>query len=64
VKAEFTDDDYRWNGELQRGLCGHCQVMVDSADPNHRVTSIVDGGRGVECVVRGDISSAEGGPAR
>jgi hypothetical protein len=65
VKAQFGRDDYRqWNGELLRGRCGHCQIHVDSTDPNHRVTSIVHGGRGVECVLRGDIDPSEGGPAR
>lgn len=60
----YTDDEYHWNGALLRGLCGHCQIHVDSTDPNHRVTSIVRGGRGVECVLRGDIDPSEGGPAR
>lgn len=48
--------------EPLRGLCGYCGVSVDSRDPNHRVTSIVRGGRGVECVLRGDISADQGGP--
>jgi hypothetical protein len=65
MKHQFAQDDYRmWNGEPLRGRCGHCQIHVDSTDPNHRVTSIVRGGRGVECVLRGDISAAEGGPLR
>lgn len=52
------------DGDLEplRGLCGHCNAMVDSLDPNHRVTSIVDGGAGVQCVLRGDIPPADGGP--
>lgn len=57
-------DEFMWQGEPMRGLCGHCQVDVDSFDPNHRVTSIVRGGRGVECVLRGDITPDEGGPLR
>lgn len=60
----FTRDDFMWNGTPLRGLCGHCQIQVDSTDPNHRVTSIVRGGRGVECVLRGDIRPIEGGPLR
>lgn len=47
-----------------RGLCGYCGVNVDSTDPNHRVTSIMHGGRGVECVLRGDIPAHLGGPLR
>lgn len=36
------------------GMCGHCHRRVDNADPEHRVTPIVEGGRGVECKLRGD----------
>lgn len=53
---------FMWQGVPMRGLCGHCGVQVDSTDPNHRVTSIVRGGRGVECVLRGDIPPEDGGP--
>lgn len=51
-------------GETLYGLCGHCLRVVDNYDRDHRVTSIVRGGRGVECVLRGDITRAEGGPLR
>lgn len=37
------------------GTCGRCQRVVDNRDPQHRVTSIVEGGRGVECELRGDF---------
>jgi hypothetical protein len=57
-------DDFLWDGVPMSGLCGHCQIHVDSYDPNHRVTSIMRGGRGVECVLRGDIPAAAGGPLR
>ena len=57
-----TSAEFFWNGEPLRGLCGHCGVEVDSTDPNHRVTSIVRGGRGVECVLRADIHASQGGP--
>lgn len=56
----FVDDD----GQSLYGLCGHCQVRVDNYDPNHRVTPILQGGRGVECVLRGDIPARQGGPLR
>ncbi|MEX2439710.1 MAG: hypothetical protein WD739_07495 [Actinomycetota bacterium] len=36
------------------GVCGQCQRTVDNTDPNHRVTPILEGGRGVECKFRGD----------
>jgi len=36
------------------GSCGHCQLIVTNDDPNHRVTPILKGGRGVECKLRGD----------
>ena len=57
-----TSAEFFWNGEPLRGLCGHCGIEVDSLDPNHRVTSIVRGGRGIECVLRGDIHSSQAGP--
>ncbi|MFP5327754.1 MAG: hypothetical protein ACLGHT_09770 [Acidimicrobiia bacterium] len=59
-----TADEMLWNGEPLRGLCGHCGIHVDSTDPNHKVTSVVAGGRGVECVLRGDIHPSEGGLLR
>jgi hypothetical protein len=36
------------------GVCGHCGRTVSNADPVHRVTPILKGGRGVECKRRGD----------
>jgi hypothetical protein len=60
----FTDDEYHWNGLPLRGLCRFCGVIIDNTDPNHRITSILAGGRGVECVLRGDIDPSEGGPIR
>lgn len=44
------------------GSCGFCQRMVDSTDAMHRVSAIILGGRGVECVLRGDILPHMGGP--
>ena len=48
-------DEFMWQGESYYGSCSHCQRRVDNYDEAHRVTSIVQGGRGVECVLRGDI---------
>lgn len=64
MTARDDRDQYLWNGEPLSGLCGHCGIHVDSTDPNHRVTSIVRGGRGVECVLRGDIHPRHAGPLR
>lgn len=36
------------------GRCGFCQRTVSNADLEHRVTPILNGGRGVECKRRGD----------
>lgn len=36
------------------GRCGDCQREVTNEDPDHRVTPILKGGRGVECKLRGD----------
>jgi hypothetical protein len=47
-----------------RWLCGFCQCQVDNRDPGHLVTPILQGGRGVECVLRGDLDWAEAGPLR
>lgn len=44
------------------GLCGHCQRRVDNHDEMHRVSAILRGGRGVECVLRGDIRYADARP--
>lgn len=57
----YERDDFLWNGAPLKGRCGHCNRSVDSTDPNHRVTSIVVGGRGVECVLAGEIPPEEGG---
>lgn len=46
------------------GRCGYCNRMVDNYDDLHLVTSILDGGRGVECVLRGDIEPKDAGPFR
>lgn len=56
----FVDED----GESFYGRCGHCRLRVDNFDANHRVTSIMRGGRGVDCVLRGDIEPWEAGPLR
>lgn len=52
------------NGNDLHGMCGHCQREVNNYDPCHRVSAILRGGKGVECVLRGDIESHEGGPRR
>ncbi len=44
------------------GRCSHCQRSVDNHDELHRVSSIARGGRGVECVLRGDIEFHEARP--
>lgn len=44
------------------GSCSHCQRTVDNYDDLHRVTPIMRGGRGVECVLRGDIAPHEAAP--
>lgn len=59
--AELLLDE---NGASLYGSCSHCQRRVDNRDDLHRVTSIMRGGRGVECVLRGDIEAHEGGPLR
>lgn len=56
----LTDDD----GSSLYGRCGRCERTVDNFDELHRVTSIVRGGRGVECVLRGDIEAVQAGPLR
>lgn len=45
-----------YDGGSTWGTCSHCHRTVDNHDDDHRVTSILDGGRGVECVHRGDIT--------
>jgi hypothetical protein len=56
--ALLVDDE----GASLAGSCSHCQRRVDNHDEHHRVTSIVRGGRGVECVLRGDIRPGEAMP--
>ena len=58
----FEREDFFYDGKPMRGLCGYCGVDVDTFEKYHRVTSVVRGGRGVECVHRGDIEPSEGGP--
>lgn len=58
IAEQFIDE----SGESLYGRCGWCSRSVDNHDELHRVTSIVRGGRGVECVLRGDITSAEAQP--
>lgn len=55
---DFIGDDLK----SLSGRCSHCQRSVDNHDELHRVTSIVRGGRGVECVLRGDIDPHEARP--
>lgn len=54
----LTDED----GFSLYGSCSHCQRMVDNHDEYHRVTPIMRGGRGVECVLRGDIRHGDAAP--
>ncbi len=56
--TEFMDED----GRSLYGRCGHCGITVDNFDGNHRITPILRGGRGVECVLRGDIEPREAAP--
>lgn len=49
-------------GRSMHGSCPHCNRMVDNHDELHRVSSVVRGGRGVECVLRGDITPGEAQP--
>lgn len=50
------------NGRSLHGRCGHCQRRVDNHDELHRVSAILQGGRGVECVLRGDIVHSDAMP--
>lgn len=56
------NDQFLFEGVSLYGRCGECQRRVDNHDPEHRVTSIMRGGRGVECVRRGDIRADEAQP--
>lgn len=49
-------------GSSLYGTCSHCQRVVDNHDDLHRVSGILDGGFGVECVLRGDIEGHEARP--
>lgn len=57
-RSLFVDDA----GVSLDGRCGHCHRPVDNHDELHRVSSIIRGGRGVECVLRGDIGHADAMP--
>lgn len=50
------------HGKSLYGQCGACDRLVTNHDPGHRVSAIMRGGRGVECVQRGDITPAEAMP--
>lgn len=56
---ELLTDQY---GKSLYGQCGNCQRLVNNHDPMHRVSGILAGGRGVECVLRGDIEPHEAMP--
>jgi len=56
--ALLVDDE----GFSLNGSCGHCQRLVDNYDQQHRVSAILRGGKGVECVLRGDIDPHEAAP--
>lgn len=58
----MSADEFMFMGETMTGRCGHCQRSVDNYDDLHRITSIMRGGRGVECVLRGDIDPQEAAP--
>lgn len=60
--AEDPDTFLIWDGASNWGSCSHCRRTVDNHDDSHRVTSIMAGGRGVECVARGDIQPHEAAP--
>ena len=49
-------------GNSLSGSCSHCCRVVDNYDDNHRVSAIMMGGRGVECVLRGDIQPLQARP--
>jgi hypothetical protein len=38
------------------GRCSECDRDVTNADPDHRITPILEAGRGVECRWRGDYA--------
>ncbi|MES1975843.1 MAG: hypothetical protein V4472_25575 [Pseudomonadota bacterium] len=55
-------EQFLWLGVSLDGFCSHCRRNVDNYDDLHRVTSIVRGGRGVECCLRGDIVPQQAAP--
>lgn len=57
-RSLLVDDE----GRSLHGSCSHCQRRVDNHDDLHRVSAIGRGGRGVECVLRGDIRHADAMP--
>lgn len=59
MPRELLVDD--GDGSLS-GSCSHCRRVVDNHDDNHRVSAILLGGRGVECVLRGDIQPLQAKP--
>lgn len=62
TKIHRDPDWLRWQGQSLYGFCSHCRRNVDNHDEAHRVTPIMDGGRGVECTLRGDIHGFEAQP--
>ena len=60
AREQFLDDE----GESLEGRCGWCNRNVDNFTDGHRVTSIVRGGRGVECYDRGDIHGGQAAPLK
>jgi hypothetical protein len=61
VRFELLIDEH---GHSLQARCSRCLKRVDNFDPDHRVSAIMRGGRGVECVRRGDIEPWQGGPLR
>lgn len=57
-RSLFVDDEDR----SLYGSCSHCHRRVDNYDEMHRVSAILRGGKGVECVLRGDIAASQGAP--
>lgn len=64
IAKRIADDPtwIMWQGSSMSGWCGHCGSTVDNFDPYHRVTPVFSGGRGVECVSRGDITPSLAAP--
>lgn len=53
-ELDALEQRYPTNG----GICSQCQREVLVGDPEHRITPILEGGRGVECALRGDYVPA------